>query len=168
MSEYLQTQIAARRNRLASLDRERATLIAELSAYEDALANEANSSAEFNLRGNYKERERSLPVSKAWRAILQRLADFRHFNASDVKLVAQKLYDDGTLKKPQTNDGVRAQLSLYAKKGIIRRKGGGSYLLTDQTRSALASPSFALAADVDRTSKLAWAKADNSGPSHGG
>lgn len=167
MSHYLQEQIATRRSRLASLDTERARLIAELSAYEDALANAADGAGPVTILTTRKQRQRLLPVSKAWRAILQRLAGFKHFNADDVKLEAQKLYDEGILKKPQTNDGVRAQLSLYAKRGIVKRRGIGSYLLTEQTKNALSLPSFATR-DTNQAAKLAWARVGDSGPGHGG
>jgi hypothetical protein len=163
MNEYLQMQIANRRDRLSLIDKERALLIAELAAYEDALAH--GSSVQLAVPKSHKGNE--LRVSKAWRAILQRLAEFRHFNASDVKLVAQELYNDGKLKKSQTNDGVRAQLSLYAKRGLVRRRGNGSYLLTEKTKAALL-PSSPTLHDANQETKLAWARAGGSGPSHGG
>jgi hypothetical protein len=163
MSEYLQMQIATRRSRLASIDKERATLVAELAAYEDALTN--GGAVEFTAPKSRKSNE--LGVSKAWRAILQRLAQFKHFNASDVRLVAQELYNNETLRKPQTKDGVRAQLSLYAKRGLIRRRGNGSYLLTEKTKAALLVPSSTVH-DAIKDTKPAWARVAASGPSHGG
>jgi hypothetical protein len=149
MVDYLQKQIAIRRGRLAALEKERDKLIIELTAYEDALAN----AGLVRFAISESRSERLLPVSKAWRAILHRLAEFSDFNASDVSLVAQKLYKEEALRKPLTKDGVRAQLSLYAKKGIIRRRGGGSYLVTEQTKAALADPSLAVRGD--RSSKFA-------------
>lgn len=168
MSAYLEQQIATRRSRLATLDRQRATLLAELAAYEDALANLSDGSAHVVIPKSRSQQKRLLPVSGAWRTILDHLVSFRHFNASDVKLIAQQLHKEGTLKKPQTNDGVRAQLSLYAKKQIIKRLGGGNYRLTDQTKAALTLRSSATGAPSDQEAKLAWAKAHDSGPSHGG
>ncbi len=168
MTDYLQKQIETRRSRIATLDRERATLIAELTAYEDALANAADGSVHITIPKSRAQQQRLLPVFGAWRTILQRLADFTHFNASDVKLIAQKLYDEETLKKPPTNDGIRAQLSLYAKKGIVKRLGGGNYRLTEQTKAALALPNYTAPAHSNQDTKLAWAKARGSGPSHGG
>ncbi len=167
MTDYLQKQIDTRRSRIALLDKERVRLIAELNAYEDALANGASGSVQITSLGNRRQQQRLLHVFGAWRAILDRLADFVRFNASDVKLVAQKLYDDGTVKKPPTSDGVRAQLSLYAKKGIVKRLGGGNYRLTEQTKAALA-PSRATSTHSTEDTKLAWAKAHDFGPSHGG
>jgi hypothetical protein len=137
MRDYLETQIASRRKRLAALDRERATLVGELTAYEDALAKSTDGSIDLTEFREPTERNQSLPVLRAWLVILQRMADFTHFNASEVMLVARTLYDEGKLRKPQTNDGVRAQLSLYAKKGIIKRIGGGNYRLTHDTRATL-------------------------------
>jgi hypothetical protein len=171
MSDYLQRQIETRRSRIATLDRERVALVAELTAYEDALANAADGSIQSAIPKSHRPQHRLLPVSRAWRLILHRLVDFRHFNGGDVKLVAQELYDESVLRKPQTNDGVRAQLSLYARKGIIKRLGGGNYRLTEGTKAALALPNSALDAHPDHPdhdTKLAWAKARDSGPSHGG
>lgn len=152
MTEYLEKQIAARRSRLASLEKERATLIAELTAYEDALANAADGAGQITLPASHRHQRQLLPVSSAWRSILQQLAGFKHFNASDVKLIAQKLHSDGTLRKPQTSDGVRAQLSLYAKKQIVKRLGGGNYRLTERTKTALGLRSFAVGEVVGENS----------------
>ena len=142
MNDYLLKQIETRRSRIASLDRERVRLAAELAAYEDALAN-ADGGSHFTITSpkSRAQQMRLLPVFGAWRAILQRLLEFKHFNGSDVLLIAQKLYDEGVLKKPVTNDGARAQLSLYAKKRIIKRLGGGNYCVSEQTRAALSFPS---------------------------
>ena len=134
--EYLETQITSRRQRLAALDKERAALVGELAAYEDALAKSGNESVD-QTGADGTALIHSLAVSHAWRTILERMADFKYFNAGDVELAARRLHDDGKLKKPLTKDGVRAQLSLYTKKGILRRRGGGHYLLTDKTRAAL-------------------------------
>jgi hypothetical protein len=164
MSEYLQQQIAARRSRLASLDKERTAIIAELTAYEDALANATADAAQFSIADRSKHQDRALRVSKAWRAILERLGSFRHFNASDVKTVSQQLCADGTLKKPQTNDGVRAQLSLYAKRGLISRSGNGRYVLTEETKATLVTSSRAPQPET----KTTWVRAPYSDPSDGG
>jgi hypothetical protein len=142
MRDYLEDQIATRRRRLAALDGERAKLIGELAAYEDALTNASDRSIDFATLKKPTDGQKSLSVSSAWRAILRRLANFKHFNASEVMLVARSLHADGILKKEQTNDGVRAQLSLYTKKGLIKRLGGGNYHLTNQTRAALEVPSL--------------------------
>jgi hypothetical protein len=163
MSEYLQQQIARRRGRLAALEKERATIIAELAAYEDALANTGRDDSEAPIVSRVRRQQR-LSISKAWRAILGRLVSFKHFNASDVKSVAQQLFAEGRLIKPQTNDGVRAQLSLYAKKGLISRRGNGSYVLTEESRVALLASSRAMQAE----SKTTWVRAPYPDPSHGG
>jgi len=134
--EYLETQIATRRQRLAALDKERAALVGELVAYEDVLANSENEPLSETASGG-APLYHALPVSHAWRTILERMAAFRFFNAGDVELATRTLHNDGKLKKPVTRDGVRAQLSIYTKKGILRRRGGGHYLLTDSTKAAL-------------------------------
>jgi hypothetical protein len=164
MSEYLQQQISARRTRLAALEKERAAIIAELSAYEDALASVVGDAVRAPVVGQRKQQDRVLPVSKGWRAILERLVSFKHFSASDVKFVAQQLFTDGRLNKPQTNDGVRAQLSLYAKKGLISRRGNGSYILTEATKAVLLTQSRKARTE----SKTTWVRAAFPDPSHGG
>jgi hypothetical protein len=164
MSEYLQQQISTRRARLATLEKERVAIIAELSAYEDALANVVGDALHAPIIGRGKQQNRVLPVSKGWCAILERLVSFKHFNASDVKLVAQQLIADGKLSKPQTNDGVRAQLSLYAKKGIISRRGNGSYILTEATKAALQTR----VRKARNESKTTWVGAAIPDPSDGG
>jgi len=134
MSAYLTKQIAVRRKRLETLETERVTIIAELRAYEDALAKSPG--APIGPEGLRKSEPESLRVFGAWSTILQRLAEFKRFNARDVMLEARILYNEGKLQKPQTNDGVRAQLSIYAKKGIVKRVGGGHYCLTNNARAA--------------------------------
>jgi hypothetical protein len=167
---YFETQIASRRKRLAALDRERAVLVGELTAYEDALARSTDHPADPTSFEAPKESEQFLPVSRAWLIILERLTTFPHFNTNDLMLVARELHAEGKLKKPQTNDGVRAQLSLYAKKGIIKRRGGGNYQLTENTRARL-EISIAKLAPPARTIeslKPVWTRAGDSGPKHGG
>jgi hypothetical protein len=170
MRDYLETQIASRRERLAALDSERAKLVGELTAYQDALANSTDGSIDLTKLKEPAERYQPLPVFQAWLIILQRMADYKHFNASEVMLVARTLYDEGKLRKPQTNDGVRAQLSLYAKKGIIKRIGGGNYQLTDKSKTSL-ELSVGKGAQADQGAgplKLVWARAGDSGPKLGG
>src|ERR1700724_2670251 len=99
MRDYLETQIASRRKRLAALDSERATLVGELTAYEDALAKSTDGSIDLTKFKEPTERSQSLPVLRAWLVILQRMADFKHFNASEVMLVARTLYDEEKLRK---------------------------------------------------------------------
>jgi hypothetical protein len=130
MTTSLQQKIEVRRSRIAILDREREQLLIELVEFERALS----------LRGTdaaHQKPVRPLPVFGAWLAILQSLAEHKRFNAKEVRLVAQKLFSDGVLKKELTRDGVRAQLSLYTKKAIIRRMGGGNYCLTEKTKNGL-------------------------------
>jgi hypothetical protein len=168
MRDYLQTQIASRRQRLAMLDRERAELAGELVAYEDALAKSSDGDA-TNLEA-IREPQQSLPVSRTWLTILSRLAEFTHFNANDIMLVARALHAENKLPKPQTNDGVRAQLSLFTKKGIIKRRGGGNYQLTDNTRARLETSVEKLTRPNRAAEPLkpVWARAGDSGPKPGG
>jgi hypothetical protein len=47
MRDYLETQIATRRERLAALDSERAKLVGELTAYQDALVRSTDGSIDL-------------------------------------------------------------------------------------------------------------------------
>jgi hypothetical protein len=136
MRDYFEQQITSRRNRLAALERERAVLAAEIAAYQDALAKTAEGSIGL-IETSSTSKEEILPVSKAWRTILTRMAGFTHFNAREVLLAATVLNNEGKLNKPQTREGVRAQLSLYTKKGFLQRLGGGNYRLAEKTRVTL-------------------------------
>ena len=134
---YLESQIAARRARLEALDVERAVLVAQLAAYEDVLARSANSPAESITGESREQSPPTLSVSSAWFVVLKRMGDFTYFNASDLEVEALQLYKEEKLRKSLTKDGIRAQLSIYTKKGILKRRGGGQYLLSRKTRLAL-------------------------------
>jgi hypothetical protein len=170
MRSYLQTQVASRRRRLAALDHERAALLGEIAAYEDALARSTDGSEDPSSLSGPTEPQEFLPVSRSWFVILQRLAEFTHFNANDVVLIARALHQEGKLRKPQTNDGVRAQLSLYAKKVIVKRRGGGNYQVTEKTKELLEIGVGKLV-QSERAAvsfRPVWARATDSGPKHGG
>jgi hypothetical protein len=137
MREYLESQVAARRLRLAALDTQRITVAAELATLEDALAQATDHSIPSTNSPVATVDRSSLSVGTAWLTILERMAEFTHFNASDVGLAASQLYKDEKLKKPLTKDGIRAQLSILTRKRILKRRGGGNYLLTEETRLAL-------------------------------
>jgi hypothetical protein len=97
-------------------------------------------SPSHDLDGGTGGSERAqLNISRAWIAILKRLSAYKSFNASDVMVVARELYKDDVIQKPQTTDGIRAQLSLYNKKKIIQRRGAGNYLVSERTKVALAN-----------------------------
>lgn len=132
MPSSVQQMIEVRRSRIAILDREREQLLVELIEFERALSLPGT-------QATHQRPVRPLPVLGAWFAILQALAEYKRFNAKEVRLVAQKLFSDGVLKKELTRDGVRAQFSLYTKKGIIRRMGGGNYCLTEKTKNNLSA-----------------------------
>jgi hypothetical protein len=82
MRDYLETQIATRRERLAALDSERAKLVGELTAYQDALVRSTDGSIDLTKFQEPVERSQPLPVLGAWLIILQRMAGYKHFNAS--------------------------------------------------------------------------------------
>src|SRR5262245_49519201 len=142
MRLYLETQIAARRQRLAAVEHERSTLLAEIRAYEDALAHATKGSTEGSpgsiRRATPKgPSQQGLNLSPTWTAILRRLADFKRFNAGEIMLVARELHKQQDAIKEQSPANVRSQLSLYAKRGIIMRLGGGNYRLSDDTKTTL-------------------------------
>lgn len=125
MPSYIENQIAERRQRLLTVDQERLTLLAEIKAYEDALAH----TKEGKSAG--VRRSAGLNLSDEWIAILRRLDDFTTFNSGDVELVARGLGFD------QTAVNIRSQLSGYTEKGIIRRLGLGKYRVSEATKLAL-------------------------------
>src|SRR5262245_11256614 len=145
MRDYLETQIAMRRQRLAALDHERSTVMAEIRAYEDALAHvdedatvaSGQTRKEASKRSSRLSNQESLNLSPTWIALLRRLASFKHFNASEVILVARELHKEQSAIKEQSWSNVRSQLSIYTKRGIIMRLGGGNYRLSDKTKTAL-------------------------------
>jgi hypothetical protein len=127
MREYLEQQITARRQRLSVLERERSTLESELRAYEDALAQAGGTAA-------VEDRSKCASLSRAWISIFKHLLGYKHFNASEIVLLANRLHKEKILKKKQSPGSARAQLSLLTKKGIINRRGGGNYYFPDETR----------------------------------
>jgi hypothetical protein len=138
MRAYLEQKIVERRQRLAALDQERSVVAAELGVYEDMLFNLRDDAAASELiNESHLDHRVNLNITRAWVAILDRLATFKHFNASEVMLVARELFKEKIITKEQTRDGIRAQLSQYAKKGLIRRLGGGNYRLTESTKASL-------------------------------
>jgi hypothetical protein len=126
MREYLEQQIAARRKRLSLLDQERSTVESELRAYEDALAQAGGNSV--------RDHSQCASLSRGWITILKSLVGFKHFNASEIVLAANRLFKEKALKKKQTAGSARAQLSLLTKKGIINRRGGGNYSFSDEAK----------------------------------
>jgi hypothetical protein len=140
MRVFLQQKIIERRQRLIALDRERSAVQAELGVYEEMLANlpdDPTAAAEPTTDSSHLDDRVKLNITRAWVAILDRLAPFKHFNASEVMLVARELFKEKILSKEQTKDGIRAQLSQYTKRGLIKRLGGGNYRLTEPTKASL-------------------------------
>jgi len=137
MRDYLEQQIELRRQRLATLDQERMTLMGELRAYEDALSHseggrvQESSAAQARRSDESEGSEHRVQLSSAWRTLLSKLADFSHFTVDDVMLIAREM------GKEQTAESIRSQLSLYTRKGIVTRLTVGKYRLTRSTKAAL-------------------------------
>lgn len=130
MREFLEQQIAARRERLIVLDRERSAIESELRAYEDTLVQAGGTLPSASA----ERRPKCASLSRAWVAILQQLLGYKHFNASDIVLVGNRLNKEKILNKKQTPGSARAQLSLLTRKEIINRRGGGNYSFPEETK----------------------------------
>jgi hypothetical protein len=142
MREYLETQIGKRRQRLAAIDTERNQLSAELTALEAALEHSQDPANEADLNDANRPKSRlskrpSFNLSPTWVAILERLSGFQHFNARDVRQIAATLHREQTAIKEQTYGNVRVQFSLYTKRGILKRLGGGNYKVSEMAKIAL-------------------------------
>jgi hypothetical protein len=136
MATYLEEQIAVRRTRLLAMDQERIALLAEIRAYEDALAHahEGNEEVALRPRGPVPRK-----FSKAWIRILCRLTKFTAFDAGDVERAAREL----GLEQNAVN--IRSQLSAYSKAGVIRRRGLGKYRVDESFALELEQRERALA-----------------------
>jgi hypothetical protein len=128
---------AQKRSRLASFDKEQLVdLLANILVTIEALgAGDGNSIA--SLAATTTGTKVELRVTKAWALILHRLSGYKHFRATDAVLVSREFYKDGKINRIQTGGSARAQLSLLTRKGIIKRLGGGNYLVPDAGKRAL-------------------------------
>jgi hypothetical protein len=138
MASNLEAQIDDYRKRLIALDKERARLVDEL--FRD-VATLAKTHANFH-GGEIEETGRTpLRVSRNWASILKRLSDFSSFNASDVEIVVRAIRSDEENEEKkmrvQRAGNIRSQLSLLTRKGILKRRGGGNYYVTAQTKKLL-------------------------------
>ena len=132
MKEFLEQQIALREARLSALDAERSKILAEVSAFKDALAH-LETQESFNSKERPGRRTGVTPpigrgLSPAWIAILTELAGYTRFTSRDVELAARKL------QLPQRSVNIRSQLSNYTDIGVVRRLGLGSYVISDETK----------------------------------
>ena len=138
MASNLEAHIDDYRKRLIALDKERARLVDEL--FRD-VARLAKTQADFH-GGEIEEIGRPpLRVSRSWASILKRLSGFTSFNAGDVEIVVRALRseEENEEKKMrfQKPGNIRSQLSLLTRKGILKRRGGGNYHVTAQTKKLL-------------------------------
>jgi hypothetical protein len=166
MSLLGEKAIRDRHKRLAALDQERLVILAELQAHDEPLLVSANNTADPKP----SKQAESLGLSRNWRIILRHLAAYRHFNAGDVILLGKKLCEQGILSKQLTADGVRAQFSIYSRKGFLVRRGGGNYCVAEHVKTELAAkPEKELRAKVGhfRMHKFGPELA-GSGPKYGG
>ena len=130
-------QIADYRRELEELDRKRSRVLANLiGLLENVSSAERLSEAGHGIAESVLQRKVER-ISNAWLTILQGLLAFRHFNAGDVERIANGLLKDGKLVKPQSRENIRAQLTLFTKRRMIRRMGGGNYLFLPETKQLL-------------------------------
>jgi hypothetical protein len=116
MASNLEAQIDDYRKRLIALDKERARLVDELFRDVATLA---------KTHANFHGGE----------------IDFSSFNASDVEIVVRAIRSDEENEEKkmrvQRAGNIRSQLSLLTRKGILKRRGGGNYYVTAQTKKLL-------------------------------
>jgi hypothetical protein len=76
-------------------------------------------------------------LSRNWTAIFKQLLSYKHFNASEIVLVSNRLHKEKILNKKQTAGSARAQLSILTAKKVINRRGGGNYYFPEETKAWL-------------------------------
>jgi hypothetical protein len=130
MAGYLQ-HISILRRRLALAERQRDRAYARLMAFLDTVTEDDIARSPGGLPVSPIN---SVRVSKTWAKILQRLSRYKRFRAADAVIESHRLLKNNQIGRPQTPGGARAQLSLLAKKGIVKRLGGGNYELTAQAK----------------------------------
>lgn len=130
MASYLQ-HVSVLRRRLAAAERVRDRAYTELMAFLDTVTEDDIRQSSAGLPSAPLN---VIRVSKAWTKILQRLSQYKRFRVTDAVTESRRLFDEDEITRPQTSGGARAQLSLLAKKGIVKRLGGGNYELAAQAK----------------------------------
>ena len=138
MKQYLESQIAERKAKIAEFERNILTAKAELSAFEDALTHlEEGSHVSADTNGDAEETPRkptssSFQMSEHWLEILRRMDRLGHsFGAVEISETA------AAVGKVTTIPNVRAQMAYYKRRKVIRRTAKGRYMLTDAGRQML-------------------------------
>jgi hypothetical protein len=127
--------IEQKRRRLAGFDKQQlvdllAYVLVAVETLGDGGSIRPLTTTESGDRGDLK-------VTKAWALILRKLSTYKHFRATDAVLVSREFHKDGKINRIQTSGSARAQLCLLTRKGVIRRLGGGNYIVPDETKRAL-------------------------------
>lgn len=146
MRDYIETQIADRREALSQLERQKIALQGELRAYEDMrqkLASERVGSQE--QRGSAGAKAQSgkpsdddggetspIRLTANWLNTLLALRnDFREFTGEDVLKAAESVgYETNLIN-------IRSQLSSYTERGLLIRKTLGRYEIADVLHARL-------------------------------
>jgi hypothetical protein len=128
--------IEEKRRLLAAIDKEQLVLlVAKLLVSAEALLDSSALPNAAKPKPNTKNV--GLKLTKAWRLIMSRLANYAHFRADDVILVSRELQKDGAIAHIQTSGSARAQLCHLTRRGAIKRLGGGNYRVNEEIKVAL-------------------------------
>jgi hypothetical protein len=130
VTNYLQ-HVSVLRRRLAAAERQRDRAYAQLMAFLDTVTEDDITRSSAPLPTSSIN---SIRVSKAWTKILQQLCRYKRFRVSDAVIESQRLSKLDKIARVQTPGSARAQISLLAKKGIVKRLGGGNYELSAQAK----------------------------------
>ena len=141
MKRYLESQIAERDQKIASLEKEMLKAKAQRSAFVDALAHLDEGNSADGSTGDHggepsaptrKPTPSTSQMSEHWADILKRLDQAGHsFGAAEVQATAK---DVG---KSMSVPNVRSQIAYYKQRKVFRRVAKGRYMLTDAGRDML-------------------------------
>jgi hypothetical protein len=130
--------IDQKRRRVAALEKgQLVELVAELWVAVEGLVDGAADSSR-STTGSKSRSKIGINLTKAWTEILRRLSTYKHFRSADIILVSREFQKEGKINRVQTSGSARAQLCQLARKGIIKRLGGGNYRVSEDTKKALA------------------------------
>lgn len=133
MRDFLNSQIAARQDKLREIDRQKLTVESELRAYLDALMHlGSHEASDEKLNGAAcKQGDRVSPIptemTPSWRKILCAVSELgRTFGAADILTIGEQVGE------PTKMTNVRSQLYQWEKKHIIARVRKGKYRLAQK------------------------------------
>jgi hypothetical protein len=141
MREYLLSKIAEREAKIreieieaSRLDQEKMVAVAEMGAYEDALAQLPESEPEKTYtRRDAKKHGRTGVRSGNWKGIFEYIAR----NWPNVVTNDEMMSHAGSAGLTLSRQALRAQLSTYTAKGALERVGDGVYRITQLGASEL-------------------------------